>query len=102
MPSLTITIDDHILSLIDREIATGKFATPSEYISSLLFAEQLRQNHEEIDLLLLEAEDETEPPIEGVPALWAKMREELEQYILQLKLQADTPLIKYSIAPEND
>ncbi len=81
MAVLTISLSEDRQAFIDSEIAAGRFASPSEFVSALILAEQLRKNHDQVESLLMEAEDETVEPIAGGTEFWANMHKELDEFI---------------------
>lgn len=87
MAVLTISLSEDRHAFMESEIASGKFASASEYISALVPAEQLRHNQEQIETLLLEAENETDELNDGGPAFWANLHKELDEFISTEKLK---------------
>ena len=87
MAVISVSLPDERLAFLDEEIASGGFKSASDFISALLLAEQLRKNQEQVDALLLEAEEETADPIAGGPGFWANMHKELDEFIRTEALQ---------------
>lgn len=71
--SLNISLPATMKAWVERQVADGGYATPSEYIRELLREEQKRKLRDEIDRKLLEAL-ESGPARDLTEADWGRIR----------------------------
>lgn len=62
---------------IEARVQEGSFSTPSEYVRSLIRAEQKRLDEAKLESLLLEALEANGPAVEITPDFWEKKRQGL-------------------------
>jgi len=53
MSTLSITLPEELRAIIDEQVATGRFSSPSEYIGSLIRQDQRRLTREDLARKLL-------------------------------------------------
>jgi Arc/MetJ-type ribon-helix-helix transcriptional regulator len=74
MNGLTIELSPEQRDYIEGAVAAGRSASPSEFVLNLIDDALVREEHERIEQLLLEAENEVEEPVTLNPEFWAKSR----------------------------
>jgi antitoxin ParD1/3/4 len=75
--SLNISLPRTMKDYIEARVQEGSFSTPSEYVRSLIRAEQKRLDEAKLESLLLEALKADGPAVEITPDFWEKKRQGL-------------------------
>jgi len=74
--SILVQLPDDAQSFIEEQVATGRFASPSEFIVDLVEKSRRKATIERADQLLLEGLD-SGAGAEATPEYWQKKKEEL-------------------------
>jgi len=83
MTQLSITLPDELTQFLQSQIATGNYATPSDYIQTLIQQDQARRAH--LETLVLEGIN-SGPATPMTSDDWATIRTAVNQNLSQ-----DTP-----------
>jgi antitoxin ParD1/3/4 len=75
--SLNISLPRTMKDYIEARVQEGSFSTPSEYVRSLIRAEQTRLDEAKLESLLLEALKADGPAVEITSDFWEKKRQGL-------------------------
>ncbi len=76
MTSLNISLPQNMKDFVEGQVEACGFSTPSEYIRSLIRADQKHRAEERLESLLLEALNSGEP-VEITPEYWERKRTRL-------------------------
>ena len=82
MSTLQITLPDEVKAVADAQVASGRFASHSEYFRSLVEEDRRRLAGESIEAMLV-ARIEGTQTIEMDAADWRQMREEFQRRVAQ-------------------
>lgn len=75
MQSMNISLPEPLKEFVDRQIATGRYSSASEYVRELIRADEKREADEErLEALLLEGLQSAETEL--TPAYWSEIRQE--------------------------
>jgi Arc/MetJ-type ribon-helix-helix transcriptional regulator len=77
MSTLSITIPDDVCAAAERAVATGRFATVSEYVAMLILYDQGVMDDVATEALLLRRM-EAGPPAEATDATFDRIRQRLD------------------------
>jgi putative addiction module CopG family antidote len=72
MDAIQITLTEDMWSFVEKQVASGGFATPEVYVRSLLESERRRKAMAELEVLLLEGVES--PVSEMTQADWDEIR----------------------------
>jgi antitoxin ParD1/3/4 len=82
MKSLNISLPESMRAYVEERVTSGGYGTASEYIRSLIRADQKRQGTERLEALLLEGLDSgTATPM--TERDWADIRAEVQEKVAQ-------------------
>lgn len=76
--SILVQLPDAAQSFIEAQVASGLFASPSEFISNLVEEARRKAAHDRVEQLLLEGLD-SGLGIEVTPEYWQQKKEELSR-----------------------
>jgi putative addiction module CopG family antidote len=77
METIHVTLSAESQQFVEKQIATGQFASPEEYVQKLVEAERIRTAEEELVALINEGL-QSGPGVELTPEKWQQMRQEAE------------------------
>jgi antitoxin ParD1/3/4 len=72
--TITISLPEHLKQFLDDQVASGRSASSSDFIRSLLHEEEKKQARERIEALLQEGID-SGPAAPMTPADWDTLRQ---------------------------
>ena len=75
MPDLHIVLSDDSQAFVSDQVATGHFASPSDYVAALIESARKQATRERVDALLLEGL-ESSPGAPATPEYWRQKKEE--------------------------
>ncbi len=73
MTSLEIVLPEPLRAFVEEQVVTGGYATPSEYVHTLIREAHERQAQDHLEALLLEGLD-SGPPVEVTSEYWEEKR----------------------------
>jgi antitoxin ParD1/3/4 len=76
MQTIHVTLPVESQEFVEKQVATGAFATPEDYVKKLVEAERLRKAQDELEELILEGMRSPRVPL--TPELWESMRRDAE------------------------
>jgi putative addiction module CopG family antidote len=80
---LSWSLPEELHQFVLERVASGQYASPSDYVSQLVQADQEQRARAELERLLKEGL-ESGPPILVTPEYWARLRRELAERAAQL------------------
>ncbi|MFO0898608.1 MAG: hypothetical protein U0836_14390 [Pirellulales bacterium] len=80
---LPLSLPEELHRFVLEQVASGHYASPSDYVSQLVQADQKQRARAELERLLKEGL-ESGPPIPATPEYWARLRRELTERAAQL------------------
>lgn len=73
MPTMNISLPDHLRAYVDEQVASGKYTSASEYVRELVRLDQRNRERERIELQVLEGLQSGEG-MEMTPKMWEDLR----------------------------
>jgi len=74
--SIQVSLPESVKSFVDAEFASGGYGTASDYLVTVILAEQRRKAQVQLEALLLEGLD-SGPGVEATTAFWERERREM-------------------------
>ena len=75
MADIQVTLSEDSQTFVHEQVATGQFASPSDFVAKLIESARKQAIRDRIDALLLEGLD-SGPPIEVTPEYWQQKKDE--------------------------
>jgi antitoxin ParD1/3/4 len=73
---MNVSLPDPMKDLVDRQVASGRYSSASEYILKLIREDEKRTAEEKLEALLLKGVNSGDP-IEITPEYWEGKRQQL-------------------------
>lgn len=76
MPTMNISLPNHLKDYVDEQVASGKYTSASEYVRELVRLDQKNRERERIEMQVLEGLQSGEG-VEMTPEIWEELRLQL-------------------------
>lgn len=76
MPTMNISLPDHLKNFVDEQVSSGKYTSASEYVRELVRQDQKNRGRENLELQVLEGLRSGEA-LEVTPRIWEELRQKL-------------------------
>lgn len=76
MPTMNISLPDHLKDYVDEQVNSGKYTSASEYVRELVRTDQKKRERERIEIQVLEGLRSGEA-MDITPKMWAELRQKL-------------------------
>ena len=76
MPTMNISLPDHLKEYVDEQVASGKYTSASEFVRELVRIDQKNRVRERIEMQVLEGLQSGEG-VEMTPRMWEELHRKL-------------------------
>lgn len=73
MPTMNISLSDHLKDYVDEQVASGKYSSASEYVRELVRLDQKGRERDRIEMQVLEGV-KSGKGVEMTPQMWEELR----------------------------
>lgn len=78
MPTMNISLPDHLKEFIEQQVDSGKYTSVSEYVRELVRLDQKNREREKIELQILEGLNSGNA-MDVNPRIWEELRQKLQE-----------------------
>jgi antitoxin ParD1/3/4 len=76
MPTMNISLPDHLKDYVEAQVNSGKYTSASEYVRELVRLDQKTREREKIEMQVLEGLRSGEG-LDVTPKMWEELRQKL-------------------------
>lgn len=78
MPTMNISLPDHLKEYVEEQVNSGKYTSASEYVRELVRLDQKNREREKIELQVLEGLRSGDA-MDVTPRMWEELRQKLQK-----------------------
>lgn len=78
MPTMNISLPDHLKDYVEAQVNSGKYTSASEYVRELVRLDQKKREREKIEMQVLEGLRSGEA-LDVTPRMWEELRQKLRK-----------------------